>query len=92
MYGYEPEEGYVDIENVATPTEDASSVLVSWVIMLAIIIIISLISRRSGRMFIFGIPHIHGGFSSYNFHSSGGFGGFKGGGGSFGGGGAGRGF
>lgn len=91
-YGYEPEEGYVDIENVATPTEDASSVLVSWVIMLAIIIIISLISRRNGRIFFFGIPHIHGGFGSNNFHSGGGFGGFKGGGGSFGGGGAGRGF
>lgn len=93
-YGYEPEEGYVDIENVAMPTEDASSVLVSWVIMLAIIIIISLISRRSGRMFFFGIPHYHGGFGSNNFRSGGGFGGggFRGGGGSFGGGGAGRGF
>ena len=91
-YGYEPETGYVDIENVAVPTEDATNVIISWVIMLVIIIIISFISRRSGRMFFFGIPHFHGGSGSNNFRSGGGFGGFSGGGGSFGGGGAGRGF
>ena len=91
-YGYEPETGYVDIENVSSPTEDAGSILISWVIMLTILMIIFVISRRSGKMFFFGIPHFHGGFDSNNFHSGGGFGGFKGGGGSFGGGGAGRGF
>ena len=91
-YGYEPEEGYVDIEMISSSTEDPVSVLVAWVIMVVIIIIISFISRRSGRMFFFGVPHIHGSFGSNNFRSGGGFGGFKGGGGSFGGGGAGRGF
>lgn len=92
-YGLAPEEGYVNIENVKVEEDvDEISVAVSWVILLVILIILSLLSRRFGSgFFFFGLPH--GGFSgSSGRGSGGGFGGFSGGGGSFGGGGAGRGF
>ena len=88
-YGLQPEQGYVNIENMNPQTDtDPVEVGVSWVVMIIILLIISAISRRTGMgIFFFGFPHSH---SGGNFRSSGG--GFSGGGGSFGGGGAGRGF
>ncbi|MBR7131963.1 MAG: TPM domain-containing protein [Clostridia bacterium] len=93
-YGLEPETGYVSIDYIS----DAESVsegysgrvALSWVILLIILIVFSLLTNRHGRggFFFFGGP---GGFGSGGFGgSSGSFGGFSGGGGSFGGGGAGR--
>lgn len=92
-YGYQPDEGYVDV-NYASTTQEKEPwvVIVSWIIMFIIIFGLSFFTRRRGIPFIF----LPGGFHSGGFHSGGfkggGFGGFKGGGGSFGGGGAGRGF
>ncbi len=90
-YGLTPEAGYTGIENVTVQEDvDGVSVGVSWVIMLVILILIAVLSRRfGGGIFFFDF----GGFSGSSGRSSGGdFGGFSGGGGSFGGGGAGRSF
>lgn len=107
-YGLPTEAGYTTIDNLTDEyslSESGGSVAVSWISMIVILILISLISRRRGGIFFFGSPFI-GGFRNNNFRggfgsggsfggfSGGGFsgGGFRGGGGSFGGGGAGRGF
>ena len=99
-YGEEPEEGYTAIEdtNEETLEEYGVRVLVSWVIMLACVILFLLIfGRRLRGFFWFGGPGGFGGgsgFGGFGGGSGGSFGGggFSGGGGSFGGGGAGRGF
>ena len=94
-YGLQPEEGYVNIENIQEETADPAEVGISWAVLIVILIILVLLSRRRGGIIFF--PMFHGGgggFHGGGFHSGGGFsgGGFSGGGGSFGGGGAGRGF
>ena len=88
-YGLQPEEGYVNIDNIQEEIIDPAKVGVSWAVLIIILIILMLLSRRRGGIIFF--PMFHGGGG---FHSGGGFsgGGFSGGGGSFGGGGAGRGF
>lgn len=98
-YGEEPEEGYTPIEdtNEETLEEYGARVLVSWVIMIAVVILFVLIfGRRRRGFFWFGGPGGFGGgsgFGGFSGGSGGSFGGgFSGGGGSFGGGGAGRGF
>ena len=98
-YGEEPEEGYTAIEdtNEETLEEYGARVLVSWVIMIAVVILFILIfGRRRRGFFWFGGPGGFGGgsgFGGFSGGSGGSFGGgFSGGGGSFGGGGAGRGF
>ena len=98
-YGEEPEEGYTAIEdtNEETLEEYGARVLVSWVIMIAVVILFILIfGRRRRGFFWFGGPGGFGGgsgFGGFSGGSGGSFGGgFTGGGGSFGGGGAGRGF
>lgn len=103
-YGEQPEEGYTEIDDTDGESleEYGAKVAVSWVIMLAVVVLFVLIfGRRRRGFFWFGGPHGgfggggFGGFSGGGFGgSSGGFsgGGFSGGGGSFGGGGAGRGF
>ena len=92
-YGLQPEEGYVNIDNIQEEIIDPAKVGVSWAVLIIILIILMLLSRRRGGIIFF--PMFHGG----GFHGGGGFsgggfsgGGFSGGGGSFGGGGAGRGF
>lgn len=102
--GEEPEEGYTPIDD---SEEDGYStkVAVSWVALIAVVLLYLLIFGRRRRFFWFGGPGSFGGFGgfggggfsggSFGGHSSGGGfsgGGFSGGGGSFGGGGAGRGF
>ena len=98
-YGEEPEEGYTAIEdtNEETLEEYGARVLVSWVIMIAVVILFILIfGRRRRGFFWFGGPGGFGGgsgFGGFSGGSGGSFGGgFSGGGGSCGGGGAGRGF
>lgn len=98
-YGEEPEEGYTAIEdtNEETLEEYGARVLVSWVIMIAVVILfIFIFGRRRRGFFWFGGPGGFGGgsgFGGFSGGSGGSFGGgFSGGGGSFGGGGAGRGF
>lgn len=99
-YGEEPEEGYTPIEdtNEETLEEYGARVAVSWVIMIACVILFVLIfGRRRRGFFWFGGPGGFGGGSGFGGFSGGsggsfGGGGFSGGGGSFGGGGAGRGF
>ena len=92
-YGFEPEEGYVNIDNLPDEiygSESAGDVSTSWVILIIILIIFFIFFGRGRGPFIFlgGPPTFRSGGS----HRSGSFGGFSGGGGSFGGGGAGRGF
>lgn len=98
-YGEEPEEGYTPIDD----SEDGYSkkVAVSWVALIAVVLLYLMIFGRRRSFFWFGGPGGFGGFGgggfsggSFGGHSGGGFsgGGFSGGGGSFGGGGAGRGF
>ena len=98
-YGEEPEEGYTAIEdtNEETLEEYGVRVRVSWVNMVACVILFLLIfGRRRRGFFWFGGPGGFGGgsgFGGFSGGSGGSFGGgFSGGGGSFGGGGAGRGF
>ncbi len=96
-YGLTPQNGYVSIDNVAiNDSLEASGgkVAVSWLALIIILIILSLLSRGRGGAFFwfFGGPGSFGGRGGFGGGSSGGFGGFRGGGGSFGGGGAGRGF
>lgn len=101
-YGVEPEDGYIAIDKLpAEDTQDGygAKVAVSWVAMIAVVVLFVMIFGRRGRGFFwFGGP---GGFGGHGGHfggrggfGGGGFsgGGFSGGGGSFGGGGAGRGF
>lgn len=99
-YGIEPPEGYTSIDRMyqsQSVSSQGGKVLLSWAVMIILLILISLLSRRRGG-FIFFPTHFGrfggGSFGGFSGHSggSGGFGGFKGGGGSFGGGGAGRGF
>ena len=97
-YGLQPEEGYVNIENIQEEIVSPAKVGVSWAVLIVCLIILLLLFRRSGGfmffpMFFDGGHRGGGGFSGGGF-SGGGFsgGGFSGGGGSFGGGGAGRGF
>lgn len=94
-YGMETDEGYIPAEQLKEVREDGESdiksVIVSWVILSAIVMLYMLFFKRRGVVFV----PMGGGFHGGNFRgggSSGGFGGFSGGGGSFGGGGAGRGF
>lgn len=99
-YGLEPEDGYTPIDNSESDEEYSKKVVVSWVLLLAVVILYVLIFGRRHRGFWFGGPPGgfggfggfggRGGFSGGGF--SGGGGGFSGGGGSFGGGGAGHGF
>ena len=96
-YGLEPEEGYVNIENVAYEgdEEEHISVFASWIILIVILVIIQAVfHRRGGGFFFFGGPTFFGGGPRSGGFGGGSFGGggFSGGGGSFGGGGAGRGF
>lgn len=99
-YGEKPDDNYVPIEEEGEIDGYTKKVGVSWVLLVAIVILYLLIfGRRGPGFFWFGG---HGGFGggssfgggSFGGHSGGGFsgGGFSGGGGSFGGGGAGRGF
>lgn len=92
-YGLQPEEGYVNIDNIQEEIIDPAKVGVSWAVLIIILIILMLLSRRRGGIIFFPMFHGGGGFHGGGFHG-GGFsgGGFSGGGGSFGGGGAGRGF
>lgn len=97
-YGEEPEEGYTPIDAYENE-DDIGEVVVSWIVMIAAVILFSLVfGRRHRRFFWFGGgPGGFGGFGGFSGGSrgsGGGFsgGGFSGGGGSFGGGGAGRGF
>ncbi len=92
-YGLQPEEGYVNIDNIQEEIVDPAEVGVSWAVLIIILIILMLLSRRRGGIIFFPMFHGGGGFHGGGF-SGGGFsgGGFSGGGGSFGGGGAGRGF
>ena len=92
-YGLQPEEGYVNIDNIQEEIVDPAKVGVSWAVLIIILIILMLLSRRRGGIIFFPMFHGGGGFHGGGF-SGGGFsgGGFSGGGGSFGGGGAGRGF
>lgn len=85
-YGLDAQEGYSSIATVEDENEEEpGSVIASWIIMIVIVAVISIVFR--GRGGIFFMPFIgHGG----NHRGGGGFGGFGGGGGSFGGGGAGR--
>lgn len=98
-YGLEPATGYVSIDNISRYSdsdESGEDVALSWIILIVILVIISLINRKRGgsNILFLGGPGSfggRGGFGGGSFGSSGGsFGGFKGGGGSFGGGGAGR--
>lgn len=89
-YGLQPEEGYVNIENIQEEIVDPAEVGVSWAVLIIILIILMLLSRRRGGIIFFPMFHGGGGFHSGGGGFSGG--GFSGGGGSFGGGGAGRGF
>lgn len=104
-YGEAPEEGYTEIEETDGETleEYGVKVAVSWIIMIACVILFVLVfGRRRRGFFWFGGPggfgggfggH-SGGFGGFGGSSGGSFGGggFSGGGGSFGGGGAGHGF
>ena len=89
-YGLQPEEGYVNIDNIQEEIVDPAKVGVSWAVLIVILIILMLLSRRRGGIIFFPMFHGGGGFHSGGGGFSGG--GFSGGGGSFGGGGAGRGF
>lgn len=93
-YGLQPEEGYVNIDNIQEEIIDPAEVGVSWAVLIVILIILMLLSRRRGGIIFFPMFHGGGFHGGGGFHSGGGFsgGGFSGGGGSFGGGGAGRGF
>ena len=86
--GLETPEGYVPIDKM---NETEESTFMYWIIMVAIIIVLTFITRRRGGIF-FVPTHFYGGSFGGRGGGSGGFGGFSGGGGSFGGGGAGRGF
>lgn len=88
-YGLEPEDGYASVDNIPDET-NTGDIAWSWIIMIVIIILLSMGSRRFGLPIF--IPFGFGGRSSGRFRSGGGFGGFSGGGGSFGGGGAGKSF
>lgn len=98
-YGEQPEAGYTEIDEIDGEDLDGygAKIAVSWLILIAVVVLYVLIfGRRRRGFFWFGGPpggFGGGGFSGGGF-SSGGFGsgGFSGGGGSFGGGGAGRGF
>ncbi len=96
-YGMQPSENYIPADLLPDNTNDVeslASVVLSWVVLMALVVLYVLIFGRRGGLFIFGAPRFFGG--GYHHHgggfggSSGGFGGFRGGGGSFGGGGAGR--
>jgi len=92
-YSLETPEGYVPIESIKAEEDvSPSQVIVSWLILIVIVVLFSLLTRRHGGLLF--MPIGFGGFRGGRFGggSSGGFGGFRGGGGSFGGGGAGRGF
>lgn len=99
-YGEEPEAGYTEIDEIDGEDLDGYSakIAVSWLILIAVVVLYVLIfGRRRRGFFWFGGPP--GGFGGGFSGGSGGFsggsfggGGFSGGGGSFGGGGAGRGF
>lgn len=83
-YGEKPEDGYTPIEDAQDDDSYVTKVAVSWVLLIALVVIYLMIfGRRRIRFFWFGGPPTGGGFGG---------GGFSGGGGSFGGGGAGRGF
>ncbi len=91
-YGMEPAAGYTSIDSIyvgQSASNQGSKVAVSWVSLIMLLVLVSLLSRRRGGFIFF--PTNFGGFSGGS-SGSGGFGGFRGGGGSFGGGGAGRGF
>ena len=92
-YGIEPEEGYVNIDNLQSELygeESPEDVSTSWIILIIILVIFFTFFGRGRGPFIFlGGPNMYRGHSG---RSGGSFGGFSGGGGSFGGGGAGRGF
>lgn len=93
-YGMEVDPSYVPINQLPAKNDgddaSAAEVLISWLIMIAVVVLFTLIARKKGiRFFIFPGGFGGGGFGG---SGSGGFGGFSGGGGSFGGGGAGRGF
>lgn len=98
-YEIEPETGYTSIDLISDNSDLSDNPLevsVSWLIMIAAVILFMLLcSKKRGRSFL-GRTVFFGGFHN-DFHGGsngkgGGFGGFSGGGGSFGGGGAGRGF
>lgn len=99
-YGLQPESGYVSLDLIESSSETGGiSVVASWVILLVILAVTSLLSRRFGLggalFFMSPRGFRYGGFHDNNFRGGGGSfggGGFSGGGGSFGGGGAGRGF
>ena len=98
-YGITPE-NYTSIENVeAEQVSDGMTILYSWIILIILVVIFSLIfGKRGGGSGGFPIFFVGPGFSGGSRGGfgggsrSGGFGGFSGGGGGFGGGGAGRGF
>lgn len=91
-YGLDAQEGYSSIPTVEDQKEEEpGSVIVSWIIMIVIVAVISIVFRGRGGIFFMPFPtgrgNHRGGFGGFG---GGGFGGFGGGGGSFGGGGAGR--
>lgn len=91
-YGLTPNEGYVPADTLSeAPQEetDLKTVVISWIILLIIVILYTLVFKRRGIVFIpFGGGNFRGGgFGGFGGGSSGGFGG-----GSFGGGGSGRSF
>lgn len=98
-YGLEPNEGYVPAEQLAEREDEdigAGKVIISWIILLILIAIYTLVFRRRGIIFL---PFGGGNFRGGGGFGGGGFGGFGGGssgggfgGGSFGGGGSGRSF
>ena len=94
-YGMQPSGNYVPADLLPYSENETTSVgkvALSWMALIVLVMLYTIIFGRHGGFFIFGSPRFftggfHGGFGG---GSSGGFGGFKGGGGSFGGGGAGR--
>ncbi|MBP3705721.1 MAG: TPM domain-containing protein [Clostridia bacterium] len=92
-YGIEVEEGYVPADqlsdNSVTSSVSPWKIVISWIILIAVVIVYVLVFRGRG-IFFFGGPFGGGGFRGGGFGSSGGFSGGSFGGGSFGGGGAGR--
>lgn len=93
-YGLSPDEDYVSIEKLDSQNNaESNKIVVSWIILLAIVMLYIFIFRGRGFFFIGGPPFYTGGRNHYHggFGGGSGFGGgFRGGGGSFGGGGAGR--
>ncbi len=98
-YDMTPDESYTPIEQLPYEDEESEGALrvgISWLILIAIVVLYMSIFGRRGGIFFMGGPGGFGGRGGFGGgfggRGSGGFGGFSGGGGGFGGGGAGRSF